>query len=162
MAVQYRCHVIQTEITWPNLGFSGFCWISSFSDWFRICGIFLETETSDDVLYVSFNAWDSQVSSYTPVNISFTVPIRKSIDNIWSSAKKPLSGKIDVILFQLLKIAVPCVFSKQKVNKTSWYNNQWEPENGGVEWENEIKAIFNCFRRCFKENIFTRSLQISV
>ena len=27
-----------------------------------------------DVLYVSFNAWDSQVSFYTPFHFSFTVP----------------------------------------------------------------------------------------
>ena len=70
-----------------------FCGISSFSDWFRICGIwsdynittfiqnctymnfrinltqfymnFLRQEHQIDVLYGSFNAWDSQVSSYT-------------------------------------------------------------------------------------------------
>ena len=29
--------------------------------------------------------------------------------------------------------------------KTSLYNNQWEPENGGVEWENEIKQFLIVF-----------------
>ena len=29
-----------------------------------------------NVLYVSFNAWDSQVSSYTPFHFSFTVPLK--------------------------------------------------------------------------------------
>ena len=37
--------------------------------------LFLETGTSD-VLYVSFNAWDSQVSFYTPFYFSFTLPLR--------------------------------------------------------------------------------------
>ena len=28
-----------------------------------------------DVFYVSFNAWDSQASSYTPFHFSFTAPL---------------------------------------------------------------------------------------
>jgi len=34
---------------------------------------FLRQEHQKDVLYVSFNAWDFQVSSYTPFHFSFTV-----------------------------------------------------------------------------------------
>ena len=30
-----------------------------------------------DVFYVLFNAWDSQVSVYTPFHFSFTVPLRR-------------------------------------------------------------------------------------
>ena len=35
---------------------------------------YLRQEHQIDVLYVSFNTWDSQVSSYTPFHFSFTVP----------------------------------------------------------------------------------------
>ena len=36
---------------------------------------FSRQEHQIDVLYVSFNTWDSQVSSYTPFHFSFTVPL---------------------------------------------------------------------------------------
>ena len=90
-------------ITWANLRFSGSCGISSFSDWFRIwlnmiclnlliflynCTYmnfrinltqfyinFSRQEHQIAVLYVLFNAWDSQVSFYTPFHFSFTVPL---------------------------------------------------------------------------------------
>ena len=39
---------------------------------------FSRKEHQIDVFYVSFNAWDSQVLSYTPFNFSFTVPLRIS------------------------------------------------------------------------------------
>ena len=39
---------------------------------------FLETGTSY-VLNVSFNSWDSQVSTYTPFHFSFKVPLRNNI-----------------------------------------------------------------------------------
>jgi len=37
--------------------------------------ISISQDNQIDVLYVSFNAWDSQVSSYTPFHFSFTVPL---------------------------------------------------------------------------------------
>ena len=40
---------------------------------------FSRQEHQIDVLYVSFNAWDSQVSSNTPFHFSFTLPWRKWI-----------------------------------------------------------------------------------
>ena len=44
---------------------------------------FSRQEHQIEVLYVSFNAWDSQVSSYTPFNFSFTVPLSYiTLDNI--------------------------------------------------------------------------------
>ena len=36
---------------------------------------FSRQEHQIDILYVSFNSWDSQVSSYTPIPFSFTVPL---------------------------------------------------------------------------------------
>ena len=33
-----------------------------------------------NVLYVSFNAWDSQVSAYTPFHFFFTVPLNKGLN----------------------------------------------------------------------------------
>ena len=36
---------------------------------------FLRQKRQIDVLYVSFNAWDSQVLFYTPFQFSFTVPL---------------------------------------------------------------------------------------
>ena len=36
----------------------------------------MRQEKQIDVLYVSFNAWDSQVLSYTPFHFSFTVPLK--------------------------------------------------------------------------------------
>ena len=89
-----------------NLRFSGSFGILSFSDWLRICWIwsvqyynfftklhiyefsykfdtvlyqFSRQERQIDVLYVSLNAWDSPVSSYTPSHLSFTVPFYSSI-----------------------------------------------------------------------------------
>ena len=46
---------------------------------------FSRQEHQIDVLYVSFNAWDSQVSSYTPFHFSFTVPLRISHSKVFSS-----------------------------------------------------------------------------
>ena len=40
---------------------------------------FSRQEDQIDVLYVSFNARDSQVSSYTPFHFSFTVPLSTNI-----------------------------------------------------------------------------------
>ena len=40
---------------------------------------FSRQEHQIDVLYVLFNAWDSQVSFYTPFHISFTVPLSKKM-----------------------------------------------------------------------------------
>ena len=40
-----------------------------------------------DVLYVSFNAWDSQVSSYTPFRFSFTDPFEIKEINIYEDLK---------------------------------------------------------------------------
>ena len=37
---------------------------------------FTRQEHQIDVLYVLINAWDSQVSSFTPFHFSFTVPLR--------------------------------------------------------------------------------------
>ena len=37
---------------------------------------FLRQEHQIEVFYVSFNVWDSQVSSYTPFHFSFTVPLK--------------------------------------------------------------------------------------
>ena len=37
---------------------------------------FSRQEHQIDVLYVSFNAWDSLVSFYTPFHFSFTVPLK--------------------------------------------------------------------------------------
>ena len=42
---------------------------------------FLRQEHQIYVLYVSFNVWDSQVSSYTHFYFSFTVPLIKTIYN---------------------------------------------------------------------------------
>ena len=42
----------------------------------------LRQEHQMEVLYVSFNAWDSQVSSYTPFNSSFTVPLTTQTCNV--------------------------------------------------------------------------------
>ena len=92
----------QIIIIGANLRFSGFCGISSFSDWLRICWIwsllyynfytklniymnfrinltkfyinFLRQKHQIDILYVSFNAWESQVSFYTPFH-SFIYPL---------------------------------------------------------------------------------------
>jgi len=87
-----------------NLRFSGFCGIQWFSDCLRICWIddlfkpttsiqhfiyidfrIILTQSNinfsrqehqiDSFLYVSFNASDSQVLSYTPFHFSLTVPL---------------------------------------------------------------------------------------
>ena len=87
-----------------NLRFSGLCGIQWFSDCLRICWIYdlFKPTTSiqhfiyidfriiltqfninfsrqehqiDSFLYVSFNASDSQVLSYTPFHFSLTVPL---------------------------------------------------------------------------------------
>ena len=85
-----------------NLRLSGSYGISSFSDWLRTCWIwsvlyysfyaklhlyeffynltqfyinFSRQEYQIEVLYVSFNVWDSQVSCYSPFHFSFTVPL---------------------------------------------------------------------------------------
>ena len=42
---------------------------------------FSRQEHQINVLKVSFNAWDSQVSAYTPSHFSFTVPFKKIISN---------------------------------------------------------------------------------
>ena len=82
--LKYRCHVIHvTSIL--------LCYWRKF--WWRntrlyklsiVFGIvltkfyinFSRQEHQIDVLYVSFKAWDSQVSAYTPFHFSFTVPLR--------------------------------------------------------------------------------------
>ena len=46
----------------------------------QFCINFSRQEHQIDVLYVSFNSWDSQVSAYTPFHFSFTVPLTKTWD----------------------------------------------------------------------------------
>ena len=59
---------------------------------------FLETGTSDRCLiYVSFNAWDSQVSSYPPFHFSFTVPLSLSTptsDWVWAGSERKICATI--------------------------------------------------------------------
>ena len=55
---------------------------------------FSRQEHQIDVLYVSFNAWDSQVSSYTPSHdFSFTVPLTLSF-TFWDTDDLHISLKI--------------------------------------------------------------------
>ena len=37
-----------------------------------------------EVLYISFNAWDSQVSSCTPFHVSFTCPLKNHLSFNWA------------------------------------------------------------------------------
>ena len=65
MAVQYTGHLIQTETRDHNTAL-------------RLIGVFSRQEHQIDVLYVSINSWENQVSAYTPFHFSFTVPYSKN------------------------------------------------------------------------------------
>ena len=52
---------------------------------------FSRQEHQIDVLHVSFNSWDSQVSAYTPFHISFTVPLTTAYTPFHISFTVPLT-----------------------------------------------------------------------
>ena len=53
---------------------------------------FSRQEHQIDVLYVSFNAWDYQVSSYTPLHFSITVPLKNVLCKLWFSPNLTLNS----------------------------------------------------------------------
>ena len=99
------------------MSFSGFSVISLFSDWLSICWIwfvyeshtksyiytcfgiiltqfyinFSRQEHRIELLYVSINSWDSQISAYTPFHFSFTVPLSLLISLICIWCQKDFS-----------------------------------------------------------------------
>ena len=61
---------------------------------------FLETGISDiDVWYVLFNAWDSQVSSYTPFQFSFAVSLKLKFNKSnWQSTARYLRKGVKILV----------------------------------------------------------------
>ena len=67
-----ECDLFKPTTFIQNWIYMNFCYTEFYINFSR-------QEHQIDVLYVSFNAWDSQVSSYTPFHFSFTVPLKRFI-----------------------------------------------------------------------------------
>ena len=84
---------------------------------------FSRQEHQIDVLYVSFNSWDSKVSSYTPFHFSFTVPLKgllawfqvtlcDSTQRILASQRVVWSSMKNISMFVISKLIIfNCGFS---------------------------------------------------
>ena len=67
---------------------------------------FSRQEYQTDVLNVSFNAWDSQVSSYTPFHFSFTPPLIEKFDDKFVLFSTQHLAPILILCFSILNINI--------------------------------------------------------
>jgi len=104
MAVKYYCHmpasVSRDQYTALSLERVLVTWYGCISYiytfWYSFDTVlyvnFSRQEYQIDVLYVLFNSWDYQVSSYTPFHFSFTVPSISRLVMVPSLPSQELKG----------------------------------------------------------------------
>ena len=84
---------------------------------------FSRQEHQIDVLYISFNFWDSQVSSFTPIHFYFTVPLTTDQAVLWKVASMFKTGParhVNVNCVNALYINILTKRLELTVTETDW------------------------------------------
>ena len=75
---QFSCVIVEYDLFKPTTFIQNSIYTNFRIIWTQFYIYFSRQEHQIDILYVSFNAWDSQVLSYIPFPLFFTVPLNRN------------------------------------------------------------------------------------